>query len=415
MRVSSGDHVLQAEVISGSDWLSASELAALTPDVVKRRLLEIQPLIRENARKAEEQRRPVTEVISAIRKTGLFYLMVPRAYGGMGATPNDLLDLTLPIAEACMSTAWVCNFVVNHSWLFSHFPEEAQRETWGGRYPYMFITTVSNPIGRAQQVDGGYRISGRWKWASGIMHADWVIGFVNLGSDTEPALGLALFPVTDAKILDTWHTDGLCGSGSHDVVVEDLFIPAHRTVLTAPILEGTSGAAERFGSSIYGMPMVPFLGFAAAGSAIGGARAAIAAIAKRLAVHTRVGDTVVQVEKPISQARLARADLLARTGEMLIRQIGVEMIQYQGLPAKERLLARVRWRAQTAQAVHTCREAIQIASASAGSSMHFLDNPLQRIMRDINIQSTHYGFDQDSADEQYGRVLAGLMPNSPLY
>jgi alkylation response protein AidB-like acyl-CoA dehydrogenase len=279
----------------------------------------------------------------------------------------------------------------------------------------MFITTVSNPIGRGRGVDGGYRISARWKWASGVMHADWIIGFVNLGSDTAPILGLAFFPAADAKIIDTWHTDGLCGSGSHDIVVEDLFVPLHRIAMIAPILEGTSGAAERFASPIYGMPMVPFLGFAAAGAAIGGARAAITAIEKRLAVHVRVGETVTQVEKPVSQTRLARADLLARAGEILMRQIGIEMADYQSLSDKERLVARVRWRAQTAQAVHLSREAIQMAGASAGSSFHFLDNPLQRIMRDINIQSTHYAFDQDSADEQYGRVLVGMMPSSPLF
>jgi len=339
---------------------------------------------------------------------------VPRAFGGLGAAPNDLLDVTLPIAEACMSTAWVCNFVVNHSWLFAHFPDRAQQETWGGAFPYMFITTVSNPIGRGRAVDGGYRVTGHWKWASGVMHADWIIGFVNLGSDTAPILGLALFPVAEAKIIDTWHTDGLCGSGSHDIVVEDIFVPAHRIAMIAPILDGTSGAAERFGNPIYGMPMVPFLGFAAAAAAIGGARTAITAVTKRLAVHTRVGETVTQVEKPVSQTRLARADLLARAGEILMRQVGSEMADYQKLPDSERLGARVRWRAQTAQAVHLSREAIQMASASAGSSLHFLDNPLQRIMRDINIQSTHYAFDQDSADEQYGRVLVGMMPSSPL-
>jgi 3-hydroxy-9,10-secoandrosta-1,3,5(10)-triene-9,17-dione monooxygenase len=409
------DNSLPPEILSRDDYIPASDVAALTPQIIKERLLKLQPLIRQNARNAELARHPVTEVISAIRKTGLFYLMVPRSQGGMGAAPNDLLDVTLPIAEVCMSTAWVCNFVVNHSWLFSHFPEQAHRETWGGSFPYLFVTTVSNPIGAARRVDGGYRVTGRWKWGSGILHADWVMGFVFLETESGPELGLALFPVEDVKIIDTWHTDGLCGTGSHDVSVDDLFVPTHRTVAIGPILAGTSGTADRFGSAIYGMPMVPFLGFAAAAPAIGGAKAAIAAIAARLAAHTRVGDAVAQAEKPVSQARLARADLLVRTGEMLIRQVGLEMTQFQSLPTEERILARLRWRAQTAQSVHICRDAVLVASASAGSSLHFLDNPLQRIMRDINVQSTHYAFDQDSAEEQYGRALVGLMPNSPLF
>jgi 3-hydroxy-9,10-secoandrosta-1,3,5(10)-triene-9,17-dione monooxygenase len=190
---------LQPEILSRDDFIPPGDVAALTPEIIKQRLMTLQPLIRQNARKAELLLHPVTEVISAIRKTGLFYLMVPRSRGGMGTAPNDLLDVTLPIAKACMSSAWVCNFVVSHSWLFSHFPEQAHRWPWGERFPYLFITTVTNPVGAARRVDSGYSVTGRWKWASGIVHADWVMGFVNLETESEPALALALFPVEDAN------------------------------------------------------------------------------------------------------------------------------------------------------------------------------------------------------------------------
>lgn len=204
--------ILEPDAPAGDDWLDPVEVAKLTPDIVRQRILEIQPLIRENARVAEEIRRPVGKVISAIRKTGYFYLMVPRAYGGMGATPIDLLDASIPIAEACMSTGWVSSFVVNHNWLASHLPDEAHRETWGSSSPYLFAPAVTNPPGVGRRVEGGYRISGHWKWGTGVMNADWVIGLAILETDGEPALAITLFPVSDIKILDSWYVDGLSGA-----------------------------------------------------------------------------------------------------------------------------------------------------------------------------------------------------------
>lgn len=404
--------IVTPEVPAGDDFLDPAEVAALTPEIIRGRLVALQPLIRENAREAERRRRPVTEVIKAIRKTGLFYLMIPRDCGGMGEAPEALIDLINPIAEVCMSTAWVSAFIVNHNWLGSHLPKQAQDEIWGGPAPYMFAPAVSNPPARVEAVDGGYRVNGHWKWGTCVTHADWIMGFGFIETENGPAYCNVVFPVGDAKVYDTWRSDGLCGTGSHDIVVEDLFVPAHRMAMLGPVFEGSSGAAERFGSPVYAMPMLPFLTFAASAPAVGGARAAINAVANRLAVHTRVGDTVTQVEKPISQARLARADLLARAGETLIRTVAREMPGYKAIPEEQRLETRLRWRAQVAQGVHMCREAVEVAAASAGSSLHFLDNPLQRIMRDMSVLTTHFVFDLDAAHEQYGRKLVGLEPNA---
>ncbi len=404
--------LMKPEKPAGDDWLGADALAELTPDIIRERLVALQPLIREYAHEAERLRQPVTKVIAAIRASGLFYLMIPKAYGGLGAPPEALIDVITPIAECCMSTAWVCSFVVNHNWLVSHLPQQAQDESWGGPSPYVFAPAVSNPPGRAARVDGGYRLDGHWKWGTCVTHADWMIAFAFFETDGDPAYGMALLPIEEVTVHDTWQTDGMCGTGSHDLIVEGLFIPTHRTAFLGPVLLGQSDAAERFGDPLYAMPMLPFLAFAASAPAVGGARAALDAVRRRLMVHTRVGDGVAQVEKPLSQARLARADLLARTGETLIRTVAREMPDYAGIAEEDRTLIRLRWRAQIAEGVHMCRQAAEIASASAGSSMHFLDNPIQRVLRDMSVMSTHFVFDLDAAHEQYGRKLVGLEPNS---
>jgi len=398
-----------------ADWLSKPEVQALTPEVMTQRMIALQPLLREHSREAERRRRPADEVIAAIRRSGYFYMMIPKIYGGIGATPEQLLDATIPLGEACSSTAWVAAFAAEHNWLLGHFPEETLRDTWGGSFPYVFAPAVANPPGFGKRVKGGYQLNGHWRWGTCSTHADWVICFSILETNQAPELAAVLVPASDVSVIDTWHTDGMRSTGSHDILVKDIFVPEHRTAPLAPVFAGTGDAMTRMQSEIYGMPLLPFLAFAASLAAVGGARSVVSAVRARQAVHKSVGESAPQAEKPLAQVRLARSTLLARTGELLIRDAAREMPLFYRLTDSEKLLARVRWRAQISEGMHLCNEAIAVASASAGSSLHFLDNPIQRTLRDVAVQSTHIGFDQDTAHEQLGRVLVGLQPNTALY
>ncbi|MBL9012019.1 MAG: hypothetical protein JNL56_12665, partial [Alphaproteobacteria bacterium] len=268
---------------AGGDWLSAADLAELTPGRLIERIKALQPRIAAAAAEAERLRRPVDEIWNALRATGYFYQFVPKVFGGLEVATDEFIDASLPIAEACPSTGWAASFCAEHNWFLSHFPQETQQALFGGAFPYVVAPVVSTPVGTAVPVDGGYRVSGRWKWGTGVMHADWIMASALVaGADGPPLVLSALFPAEQATVIDTWHVSGMVGTGSNDIAIDDLFVPTARTVPLDLLAKGRGPGSRGYTSPIYNMPMLPFLAMTAAISAIGAARSALNAYRARL-------------------------------------------------------------------------------------------------------------------------------------
>lgn len=379
------------------------------------RTAALKPLLRSRAQSAEALRRPDDEAWAAIRQTGIFHAFVPRKYGGLELDPRHFVDIALPLSEACPSTGWVAAFCVEHNWLLANFPQEAQDETFG-RQSYVIAPAVTVPPGRATPVKGGFRLSGHWRWGTGVVHADWVIAsaLIEGAAGAAPDMAMFLMPAADVEVPDTWSMDGMAATGSHDIVVRDLFVPAHRMVRSAPMRGGRGPASEFYDSPLYRIPMAPFLAATAAISAVGAANATVELTRERLGGHTKMGSDARQSDKPASQLRLGRASTMARTAELLIRDAFAAALGLGDLQGEAQLAGRIATRAQIAYAVGLCRQAILLLCEAGGSSVHRLDNPLQRMLRDVNVISTHIVFDEDVAFELRGRDMLGLPPNSLL-
>lgn len=400
---------------AGGDWLSAEELAGLTNAELARRMRALQPQIAAAAAEAERLRRPVDEIWQALRRAGYFYQFVPKAFGGLEASPDEFIDATLPIAEACASTAWAASFCAEHNWIVSHFPVETQRALFGGDYPYVVAPGVTAPPGTATPVEGGYRVTGRWKWGTGVMHADWIIATVLVPRDGGVhEARMVLFPAAEASVIDTWHVDGMIGTGSNDVAVADLFVPEAFTVISAPLRCGRGPGSRAYNNPIYSAPMLPFLTMTAAMPALGAARGALAAFRDRLTGHVRMGNQIRQADRPATQIRLARADVMITSAEQIVRKAGRDAVALGRLDEPEQTPGRLEVRARLAYAVSLCREAVSHLAESAGSAVHMLDQPFQRALRDLSVLSTHVVFDLDTAMELHGRAIVGLPPNAVL-
>lgn len=400
---------------TGGDFLSAEALAELTPDLLVQRMKDLAPRIAAAAQEAERLRRPVDEIWNALRAAGYFYQFVPKAFGGLEVTTDQFIDVSLPIAEACPSTGWAASFCAEHNWFLAHFPEETQQALFGGNYPYVVAPVVSAPPGKAVRVPGGYQISAHWKWGTGVMHADWIVGSALLVDDEGPPRLLScLLPAQDAQVLDTWRVAGMVGTGSNDIVVQDLFVPQARTARFDLIAAGRGPGSRGYANPIYSMPMLPFLAMTAAISAIGAARCALGAYRGRLAGLVRMGGLSSQSDKPAAQMRLGRASTMIDTAEDIIRKVGRDNVAAGAREGAEQVAERLRTRAQVAYAVSICREAVALLAESAGSSAQMLDQPFQRSVRDLNVLSSHVVFDVDTANELHGRSLVGLPPNSML-
>ncbi|CDO35119.1 putative Pigment production hydroxylase [Novosphingobium sp. KN65.2] len=399
---------------TGNDFLTAEQVAQITPDELIRRTSALQPLIAEHAAEAERLRRPVDAVWQALRDSGYFYMFVPRVHGGLEFDPDTFISATLPIAEADPSTGWVASFCAEHNWLIAQMPEKAQAEVWNGN-KYAIAPSVASPPGQARIVDGGFTISGHWKWGTGIMHADWAM--LNALVPTQagpPAMHMFLIPASEVTVLDTWHMEGMAATGSNDLVLEDAFVPAHRCFEVGPVRSGRGHAGRIYDNPLYKAPMLPQLCVAAAIPAIGAARAAVRLCNERLRKHVKMGTETTSVEKPAAQMRLARADILVDSAELMLRTASRRSLEIGVLDEPEQITERIRLRAQIAYAVSQCVDAVRTTCEAVGSSVHALSNPMQRLLRDIQVMQSHIVYDLDVATELHGRTLVGLPPNSVL-
>ena len=349
-------------------------------------------------------------MIDAVREAGIFELMVPREYGGHGLDMDAFVETVLPLGEADASLAWVTSFYIEHNWMLCLFPEAFQRELYASR-SHILAPGMVSPSGRAEPVDGGFRLNGRWSWATGAMHGEWAIAGAVVPRDP-PELDVRFFamPIDQVKIEDVWFVDGMCATGSNDVVIDDLFVPDDHSCSIVAACQGKAPGAHVHAGPLYRTPMFPLLACAAALPAVGQARGLVERFRERVAERvTMTGGR--QATQSASQIRLAEVETQAHAAELLLRD-GVRDLC--ALRDSATPTDRLRIRARIARAVHLSRSVADAVAQASGASAHFLDHPIQRAVRDLNTLSCHVVFNLDATNELYGRALLGKEPENPL-
>jgi alkylation response protein AidB-like acyl-CoA dehydrogenase len=401
--------ILKTHGPGATGWLTKAEVAALTPEIVRERVTALKPMISEHAAEAERLGYPHPKVWDAIRATGFFYHFVPKKYGGCEFGVEDFFLTSRVIAEACASTGWAATFLVEHNWIASLYPEKAQEEFFAnGRY--LMAPAVSTPPGMATRVPGGYKVTGRWRYGSGVMHSDRCIGQALVQGDDKPDLHWMAFSLSDAQVLDTWHVQGLVATGSNDIVVNDLFVPEHMVVRTSDMQNGTTPGAKIHSNPIYRMPSTGFLALVTSAPGIGAARGAVEIFRERLKTRKVVGTQTILSEKPNMQIMLAKADIMVSTAELLLQTCAREVFELATRGETKNAAARMEIVARNCYAARVARDAVRLIIDNSGSSVHYLTDPLQRISRDVNVVCSHLIQDFESLAEQHGRSLLGLPP-----
>jgi 3-hydroxy-9,10-secoandrosta-1,3,5(10)-triene-9,17-dione monooxygenase len=383
-------------------------------ETLSRAIDPIAETLSKRAAAAERARKPADESIAELEATGLFSLLVPEVHGGMQRPLSSMFEPIARLGEGCPSTAWVASFYVAHSWIASLFPEEARRELFEGK-PYVRAPAPFAPTGTATRVDGGYRLTGRWRWGTGVMHADWVFAAgLTKTPDDLPEARLFALRASDVRVDDTWFVSGMAATGSNDIVIEDAFVPAHRTIPFEAFRDGDTPGSRDFEDPLYRIPMPPLLAFTAALPALGAARASVRTFLAHMKRRYMAYENKHQEERPAAQMRLARAAALADAAELLLRDLGARIDASTTREAPLTTAERGTLRMTAATAVHFCKDAIELVAEAAGSSAYFLDHPLQRMLRDVTVMATHVVFDWDGTSEMYGRVLLGRKPGTVL-
>ncbi|MER6996388.1 3-hydroxy-9,10-secoandrosta-1,3,5(10)-triene-9,17-dione monooxygenase oxygenase subunit [Streptomyces sp. NPDC000410] len=368
------------------------------------------PAIRERAAEAESARKVPETSIKELEETGFFRLLQPHAYGGFAADPAVFYAAVKEIAKACGSTGWVASVVGVHPWHVALYDAQAQDEVWGAD-PTARICSSYAPTGKVTPVDGGFTISGSWHFSSGCDHADWALlgGLVTDAEGRPVDMRTFLVPRADYRIDDVWDTVGLRGSGSNDIVCEDVFVPEHRALSFGPVTALNTPGQQVNPEPLYRLPYASVFTTTISTPIVGIAEGAFDAYVEATRKRFRVTFGQQVAEDPFAQVRIARAasDIDAAWLQ-LQRNIG-ELYALASRGEELPMLLRARARRDQVLATERCVAAVDLLMENAGgSAMRTGPNPVQRAWRDVHTGRGHAANDPERALVLYGQRALGL-------
>jgi 3-hydroxy-9,10-secoandrosta-1,3,5(10)-triene-9,17-dione monooxygenase len=374
------------------------------------------PVLRERAGRTEELRRVPDETIQELHDSGLFRILQPRRVGGSELAFRAIVELVSTIGRGDGSTAWVLANLAAHHWLLGMWPRRAQDEVWGRSPDDLIGSALIFPRGRARPADGGYRVTGRWPFSSGVDAASWLlIGAIVQDEETggsEPRI--FLLPKSDCAVIDTWHVIGLGGTGSKDVAVEDAFVPAYRTVAVSQITGGPNPGSEINPAVLYRLPAISLFAFCIAGVSLGIAQGAIEYFVQTMRTRTSYYTGRNLSDFVTLQIHLGEATAMADAARAVILGDCDEATRIVGAGQTPNLDQRARYRRDGAYAATLCTKAVDVLFGATGGGAIYARSPLQRAFRDVHAANAHYVLNWDINGAMYGRVALGLSPDATL-
>ena len=391
---------------------------AVTCEDLLARVKQLAPVIREHADRGERERHLMDPVVEALQDAGLYSMLVPRTLGGLQVDPLTLYQIIEAVARVDGSTGW-CLFINGCAPISAAFLPDAAAEAIYGQGARTIMAGAVFPYGRAVAQAGGYRVSGRWAYASGCWHSTWFLAFCHIYADGAPApqttpagapeVLVVHVPRMQMQILDTWDVSGLAATGSHDVVMQEVFVPD----AFVRQLGSQTPRGSHFRDLLYGFPFAGFFSWPMAAVALGIAQGALDEITHVAQHKTPRQVTGTLREQPLFQMQLAQAVALVCSARAwlhdVITTVWAQTRRGEVVAAAERaafLLA-------ATNATRSAAAAVELAYTAGEGSANYRRSPLQRQMRDIHAVTQHVS----TAPKQYiasGRMLLGLPTDHPM-
>ena len=371
-------------------------------DEIERVASDISGVARELAAETERRRELADELVARLRDSGLLRAGAPLEVGGLELAPGSALRCAEEVARGDASAGWCVSIAMTSSLLAAYLPAESRAELFGDGQG--IAAGVWAPRGKARSVDGGVVVSGRWAFCSGIMHSDllfagcFVESDASSGSEERPTPSVVAIRKEDLQIQDTWHTLGLRGTGSHDAVADEAFVPATRvfSLFDGPVLD----------RPLYRFPIFGFFALSIAAAALGNARAAIDDLVALAAGKVGLGSTRTLAERAPTQVSVATAEASLRAARALYYE-AIEAA-WQAAQGDEPVSVALRneLRLAATHAVRTSAEVVRSMYDLGGGTAIYDDSPLQLRFRDAHTATAHFQVNEASR-ELPGRILLG--------
>jgi len=386
----------------------------LESDAIVEAVRALTPQIRAAGEEIEAGRQLPESIVEAMKRAGAFRMTMPREWGGPEVDPLTQIRVIEALSYADGSVGW-CAMINSDGGYFSAYLEPSVAREM---YRDLDAPTGGSLLftGRAEAVNGGYRINGRWPFVSGCLHCDWLIFSCNVmenGSARSMPNGMperrfCFVAKHETEVLDTWYTTGLRGSGSHDVAINDVFVPVERTY--------SFPSPPRRKGALYAYPLM--FAYNLPGVTLGIARAAIdsfieIAPRKQVTMSMLTGKPVMLRDEAYAQNAVARAEALVGSARDYIFARIDEIWQTLLAGAQLTLKQRALYRIAIAHAHAACVEAVEGLFKAYGGGAVYMSSPFDRYLRDLLTINQHT-MNSLKIYETAGRVLLGFDLHDPL-
>jgi alkylation response protein AidB-like acyl-CoA dehydrogenase len=355
-------------------------------------------------------RRIPDETIAEFHTAGILRVVQPRRFGGLQGSFGELSRIIEILAEGCAASAWIYAVLSEHQWIIACMPEQAQEDMWGSD-PLAVAASSLAPRETARATEGGWRLSGRFPFSSGCLHSQWAI----IGARCEDAAGnrpthYLLVPMQEIEIVDDWEVLGLRGTGSRSLLLDDVFVPAHRSVLLRDLLDGTTpGALVHPDYPLLRAPRGFLVSFGLPAVAFTLAQRALDLSAASLSTRLSRGTRMVS-ESEFVQQQLGEAAAEIETAILIMHARRAESLALLESGAAIPAEAVLRNRRDITLAVWQARRGVERLLELSGARSVYDADTVQNLWRDLVTISTHTAVSRHVGMVPYGRRLLGLPP-----
>jgi 3-hydroxy-9,10-secoandrosta-1,3,5(10)-triene-9,17-dione monooxygenase len=392
----------------------APTIAPPTAELLVARARAMMPHIAASAAEARQARHVSESVIAQIEEAGLFRILQPARWGGYEMKPETYYDVLIALAEGDMSVGWVYGVLGVHPWLMGLMDERAVQDVWGDDDSVRLCSSLM-PVGKAEKVDGGFKLSGHWRFSSGCHYAQWALlgGAVQGGAaGAAPDIRLFMVPQAEYRIADAWRVSGLCATGSDDILVDEVFVPEYRTRRMIDNFQCVGAGLALNCSPLYRIPFGQVFFRGVSSPSIGALQAMLDAFVGYAA--KRSGPAGKSADDPVAQQICAEVTAAIDEMKLVLRRNMAVLWELGERGEVPPLALRQQYKFQSATVSHRCAELATRLMRATGAAGIYDELPFGKALTDINAARQHIANQFEMVGRNFGASILGGKPANDM-